>query len=459
MKNWKKNSWRKYPVKHIPEYPDKKELEQVLDKIKSFPPLVFAGETRHLKQQLSDVVDGKAFLLQGGDCAESFAEFHPDNIRDTFKLMLQMSLVLTYSASLPVVKLGRIAGQFSKPRSAPTETKDGIELPSYLGDNINGIDFNEKARIPDPKRLFKAYSQSASTLNLIRAFSHGGFADLKKVHTWNLGFIKKSAETKRFKELEDQIANALAFMDACGINSDFNRRLKTVNFWTSHEALHLPFEESMTRVDSTTGEYHDTSAHFVWIGDRTRQLDGGHVESCRGIENPIGIKCGPTSKPEEIAKICELINPKNEKGKITLISRFGHQNVEKFLPKLIRGIKKEGLNVVWSCDPMHGNTIKSTTGFKTRPFNDVVSEVKNVFGVHQSEGSYAGGLHVEMTGQDVTECTGGARKISDADLSSRYHTHCDPRLNRAQALELAFLISDEIKKNSSYSKNAIQAAS
>ena len=459
MKNWKINSWRKYPVKHIPEYPDKKELDQVLDKMRTFPPLVFAGETRHLKQQLAEVVDGKAFLLQGGDCAESFAEFHPDNIRDTFKLMLQMSLVLTYSASLPVVKLGRIAGQFSKPRSSPTETKNGIELPSYLGDNINGIEFSEKARVPDPKRLFKAYSQSAATLNLVRAFCHGGFADLKKVHTWNLGFIKKSPEAKRFKELEDQIAKALSFMDACGINSDFNRRLKTVNFWTSHEALLLPFEESMTRLDSTTGENHDTSAHFVWIGDRTRQLDGGHVEFCRGIENPIGIKCGPTLKAEDLIKLCNKINPTNEKGKITLISRFGHQNVSKHLPKLIRAIKKEGLNVIWSCDPCHGNTIQSTTGFKTRPFNSVLSEVKNVFACHQSESSYAGGLHIELTGQNVTECTGGAQKISDKDLSSRYHTHCDPRLNANQALELAFLISDEIKKNSSYSKNAIQAAS
>jgi 3-deoxy-7-phosphoheptulonate synthase len=296
MKNWKKNSWRKYPVKHIPEYPNKKELDSVLDKLGTFPPLVFAGETRHLKSQLADVVDGKAFLLQGGDCAESFAEFHPDYIRDTFKLMLQMSLVLTYSASLPVVKVGRIAGQFSKPRSSPTETKNGVELPSYLGDNINGMEFSEKARVPDAKRLFKAYSQSAATLNLIRAFCHGGYADLKNVHTWNLGFIKNSPELKRFKELEDRIADALAFMEACGINSDFNRRLKTVNFWTSHEALLLPFEETMTRTDSTTGENHDTSAHFVWIGDRTRQLDGGHVEFCRGIENPIGIKCGPTLK-------------------------------------------------------------------------------------------------------------------------------------------------------------------
>ena len=459
MKNWKPNSWRKYPVKHVPAYESEKELNQVLTKIKSFPPLVFAGETRHLKDQLSQVVDGKAFLLQGGDCAESFAEFNPDNIRDTFKVILQMSLILTYSASLPIIKLGRIAGQFTKPRSAPTEKQGDKELPSYLGDNINGIDFTEEARRHDPKRLFKAYSQSASTLNLLRAFSNGGFADLKNVHLWNLGYIKKSPQAKKFKELEDKIADALAFMDACGINSDFNRRLKTVNFWTSHEALHLPFEETMARVDSTTGECHATSAHFVWIGDRTRQLDGGHVEFCKGIENPIGIKCGPTSKPEEIAKICEAINPKNEKGKITLISRFGHDQVEKFLPKLIRRIKKEGLNVIWSCDPMHGNTIKSTTGFKTRPFNKVLNEVKNVFAVHQSESSYAGGLHIEMTGQNVTECTGGAKNISEQDLSSRYHTHCDPRLNADQALELAFLISDEIKKNSNYARNAIKAAS
>jgi len=459
MKKWKLNSWRNYPVKHIPNYKDEKELNMVLGKIRKFPPLVFAGETRHLKDQLSNVVDGKAFLLQAGDCAESFAEFNPDNIRDTFKVILQMSLVLTYSASLPVIKVGRIAGQFSKPRTSPTEKKGNEELPSYLGDNINGIEFTEKARKPDPKRLFKAYSQAASTLNLIRAFCHGGFADLKNVHLWNLGYIKKSPQAKKFKELEDKIADALAFMDACGINSEFNRRLKTVNFWTSHEALLLPFEESMTRIDSTTGEYHDTSAHFVWIGDRTRQLDGGHVEFCRGIENPIGIKCGPTTKADEIVKIVNVINPKNEKGKITLISRFGHENVEKFLPRLIRTIKKEGINVIWSCDPMHGNTIKSASGFKTRPFNNVLKEVKNVFAVHQSEGSYAGGLHIEMTGQNVTECTGGAQKISDQDLSSRYHTHCDPRLNANQALELAFLISDEIKKNSIYARSGIRAAS
>ena len=459
MKKWTLSSWKNYPVKHIPKYEDEKELAMVLKKVGTFPPLVFAGETRALKKSLAQVVEGKAFLLQGGDCAESFAEFHPDNIRDTFKVILQIALVLTFSASLPVVKVGRIAGQFSKPRSSPIEIKDGKELPTYLGDNINGIEFSEKARKPDPKRLFKAYSQAASTLNLLRALSQGGFADLKKIHLWNLGFVNKSPEGKKFKEIEDKISDSLSFMEACGIHPDHNRRLRTVNFYTSHEALLLPFEQSMTRIDSTTGEYHDTSAHFVWIGDRTRQIDGGHVEFCRGIENPIGIKCGPTSKPDEIVKICNVLNPNNEKGKITLISRFGHENVGKFLPKLIRAIKKEGINVIWSCDPMHGNTIKSTTGFKTRPFNNVLKEVKNVFAVHQSEGSYAGGLHIEMTGQNVTECTGGTQKISDKDLSSRYRTHCDPRLNANQALELAFLISDEIKKNSIYARSGIRAVS
>mgnify|MGYP001217191325 FL=1 len=458
MKKWNKNSWTKFPAKHLPVYQDKKELELVLSKVKKYPPLVFAGETRSLTKSLADVVEGKAFLLQGGDCAESFAEFHPDNIRDTLKVILQMSLVLTASASVPVVKIGRIAGQFSKPRSSPTEKKNGKELPSYLGDNINGMEFTEKARVPDAKRLFRAYSQSASTLNLLRAFSQGGFADLRQVHLWNLGFIKDKTKGK-YKEIEDKISDALSFMEACGINSDNNRRLRTVNFYTSHEALLLPFEEAMTRIDSTTGEYHDTSAHFVWIGDRTRQLDGGHVEFCRGIKNPIGLKCGPTLKTEELIKLCNILNPNNEPGRMTLISRFGSENVEKFLPNLIKSIKKEGLNVIWSCDPMHGNTIKAATGFKTRPFDNVIKEVKNFFEVHQSEGTYAGGLHVEMTGQDVTECTGGAQKISEKDLSNRYRTHCDPRLNADQALELAFLISEEIKKNSKYSKKIIQAAS
>ena len=459
MKKWTLNSWRNSPVKHIPKYEDEQELAMVLKKISSFPPLVFAGETRSLKESLAQVSEGKAFLLQGGDCAESFVEIHPDNIRDTFKVILQMALVLTFSASLPVVKVGRIAGQFSKPRSSPTEVKGEKELQSYLGDNINGIEFSEKARKPDAKRLFKAYSQAASTLNLLRALSQGGFADLKKIHLWNLGFINKSSEGKKFKEIEDKISDALSFMEACGLHPEHNRRLRTVNFYTSHEALLLPFEQSMTRIDSTSGKYHDTSAHFVWIGDRTRQPDGGHVEFCRGIENPIGIKCGPSLKDNELVKLCNILNPKNEVGRITLISRFGADNVEKYLPKLIRTVKKEGLKVVWSCDPMHGNTIKSASGFKTRPFNNVVKEVKRVFSVHKTEGSYAGGLHIEMTGQHVTECTGGAQKISEKDLSHRYHTHCDPRLNANQALELAFLISDEIKKNSQYSKNIIQAVS
>ena len=458
MKKWNLNSWTKCAAKHLPVYQDKKELDLVLSKVKRYPPLVFAGETRSLKKSLGDVVKGKAFLLQGGDCAESFAEFNPDNIRDTFKAILQMSLVLTHSASMPVIKVGRIAGQFSKPRSSPIEKKDGKELPSYLGDNINGMEFTEKARVPDAKRLFRAYSQSASTLNLIRAFSQGGFADLRQVHLWNLGFINEKTKGK-YKEIEDKISDALSFMEACGINPESNRRLRTVNFYTSHEALLLPFEEAMTRIDSTTGEYHDTSAHFVWIGDRTRQLDGAHVEFCRGIKNPIGLKCGPTLKPDELIKLCNVLNPENEAGRLTLISRFGAEKAEEFLPKLIREVKKEGLNVIWSCDPMHGNTIKATSGLKTRPFDNVLKEVKNVFGIHQAEGSYAGGLHVEMTGQDVTECTGGAQKISDSDLSNRYRTHCDPRLNASQALELAFLISEEIKKNSKYSKNIIKEAS
>ena len=458
MKKWTSNSWKNYPAKHLPEYQDQKELDLVLSKLKNYPPLVFAGETRSLKKSLAQVVEGKAFLLQGGDCAESFAEFHPNNIRDTFKAILQMSLVLTHSASLPVIKLGRIAGQFSKPRSSPHEVKDNKKLPSYLGDNINGMEFTESARIPDAKRLFRAYSQSASTLNLIRAFSQGGFADLRQVHLWNLGFINEKTKGK-YKEIEDKISDALSFMEACGINPDTNRRLRTVNFYTSHEALLLPFEESMTRIDSTTGEYHDTSAHFVWIGDRTRQPDGAHVEFCRGIKNPIGLKCGPSLKTDELIKLCNILNPENEPGRLTLISRFGHDSADKFLPTLIRAVKKEGLKVVWSCDPMHGNTIKAATGFKTRPFDNVLKEVKDVFAIHQSEGTYAGGLHVEMTGQDVTECTGGAQKISDDDLQNRYRTHCDPRLNASQALELAFLISGEIKKNSQYSKNIIQAAS
>ena len=458
MTKWKLNSWKNKPVKHIPNYNNKDRLNNILKELSSFPPLVFAGETRSLLKNLADVSQGKAFLLQGGDCAESFAEFHPNNIRDFFKVMLQMSLVLTVSSNLPVIKVGRIAGQFSKPRSSPTEKIDNIELPSYLGDNINGSEFTKESRKLDPNRLLKAYSQSASTLNLLRAFSQGGFADLNKVHLWNMSFINDNAKTK-FKEIEDKVSDSLAFMQACGITSETNRRLRTVNFYTSHEALLLPVEEVMTRIDSTTGEYHNTSAHFLWIGDRTRQLEGGHVEYCKGIKNPIGIKCGPTSEPKEIIKLTEILNPDNDAGKITLITRLGHDKVKTRLPKLIKEIKKAGRNIIWSCDPMHGNTIKSSTGFKTRPFDNILKEVKEFFDVHQAEGTFGGGLHIEMTGQNVTECTGGAQNITDKDLSSRYHTHCDPRLNANQAIELAFLISEEIKKNSHFSKNKIKFAS
>jgi len=458
MKNWKPNSWRAKTAKHLPVYENEGKLNEVLKEISKFPPLVFAGETRTLKHMLGEVSEGKAFLFQGGDCAESFEEFHPDNIRDLFKVILQVSLILTVSSHLPIVKIGRVAGQFSKPRSSSTEVVDGKELPSYLGDNINGMKFDEQSRRPDPARLLKSYSQSASTLNLLRAFSQGGFADLSKVHLWNMDFVNKSAD-KKFKEIQNKVMEALNFMNACGITIEQNRRLRTVNFYTSHEALHLPYEEAMTRVDSTTGEHHDTSAHFLWIGDRTRQIDGAHVEFCRGIKNPIGIKCGPSLDPKELIKLIEVLNPEDEAGRITLIARFGHDKVEKFLPKLIQTVKKSNKKVIWSCDPMHGNTIKSTTGFKTRPFKDIISEVKSFFDVHQGEGTYAGGLHIEMTGKNVTECIGGAQNITDKDLSSRYHTHCDPRLNANQAIELAFLISEEIKKNSKYSINSIRKAS
>jgi len=459
MTHWQTDSWRNFTAKHIPDYPDGDHLAEVEKTLQGFPPLVFAGEVRSLKRSLADVAEGNGFLLQGGDCAESFSEFHADNIRDTFRVILQMAVILTSGVNLPVVKLGRMAGQFAKPRSSATETIDGIELLSYTGDIINDIRFDADKRQPNPDRMLKAYSQAASTLNLLRAFADGGYADLRHVNSWNMGFVKSGPQGERYRHLAHQIQESLYFMEALGINSTNTPQLRQVHYYTSHEALLLPYEEALTRVDSTSGDVYNTSAHFVWIGDRTRFKDSSHVEYCRGIKNPIGIKCGPSLKDSELIKLCNILNPKNESGRITLISRFGADNVEKFLPKLIRSVKKEGLNVIWSCDPMHGNTIKSANGFKTRPFNNVVKEVKRVFSVHKTEGTYAGGLHIEMTGKNVTECTGGAQKISEKDLSHRYHTHCDPRLNANQALELAFLISDEIKKNSQYSKNIIQAVS
>ncbi len=444
---WKIDSWRNYRTKHIPEYPDRDHLLEVEKTLKSFPPLVFAGEVRSLKKSLADVAEGRGFLLQGGDCAESFTEFNADNIRDTFRVILQMAVILTSGINLPVVKVGRMAGQFAKPRSNSVEKVNGIELPSYNGDIINGIQFKESERRPDPDRLLKAYSQAASTLNLVRAFADGGYADLRHVYSWNMGFVKSGPQGERYRYLANQIQDSLNFMDALGINSSNTPQLRSASYFTSHEALLLPYEEALTRVDSTSGNIYNTSAHFVWIGDRTRFLDSAHVEFCRGIENPIGIKCGPSLEPDDLIKLLDILNPKDEAGRITLITRYGSEKVKKYLPDLISKVQKEGRSVIWSCDPMHGNTIKSSTGVKTRIFDKILSEVKENILIHQAEGSYPGGIHLEMTGQNVTECIGGLDEISEEDLSDRYHTHCDPRLNANQAIELAFLIADELKNN------------
>ncbi|QGZ95060.1 class II 3-deoxy-7-phosphoheptulonate synthase [Terricaulis silvestris] len=443
---WTPAGWRSKPAKHIPtDYPDPEALTRVEHQLRSYPPLVFAGEARNLKAKLAEVAAGKAFLLQGGDCAESFKEFHPDNIRDTFRTLMAMSVVLTFAASRPVVKIGRLAGQFGKPRSELTETKDGVTLPSYRGDNINGMDFTPESRTPDPERLIKAYSQSAATLNLIRAFANGGYADLHNVHRWMVGFVADSPQGKRYQEIADRISEAIDFMEACGITPESVPQMKQVDVYTSHEALLLGYEEAMTRVDSTTGDWYDTSAHFVWIGDRTRQPDGAHVEFARGIKNPIGIKCGPSLDPDELLRLIDVLNPNDEPGRLTLIARFGSDKVEAGLPKLARAVTKAGRNVVWSCDPMHGNTLKTENGFKTRPFDRILAEVRAFTSILPAEGAYPGGVHVEMTGQQVTECLGGAAAVTEEDLSSRYHTHCDPRLNGQQALDLAFLIAEQLR--------------
>ena len=444
---WQNNSWRKYRAKHIPEYPDKHGLKIVEETLKAFPPLVFAGEVRSLRKALSEVAEGNGFLLQGGDCAESFTEFSADNIRDTFRVLLQMAVILTSGINVPVTKVGRMAGQFAKPRSSATETIEGKALPSYAGDIINDIEFIDEKRIPDPQRLLKAYSQAASTLNLLRAFADGGYADLRHVNSWNMGFVKSGPQGERYRHLAHQIQESLNFMEALGVTSDNTPQLRKVSFYTSHEALLLPYEEALTRIDSTSGDIYDTSAHFVWIGDRTRFKDSAHVEFCRGINNPIGIKCGPTLNVDDLIELLDILNPNDDAGRITLITRYGHDKIGSYLPKLIRRVKDEGRTVVWSCDPMHGNTIKSNSGIKTRKFNRILSELKLNIQIHKAEGSHAGGVHLEMTGQNVTECTGGLDDISDADLNDRYRTHCDPRLNANQAIELAFLIADELKQN------------
>ncbi|WP_298199749.1 class II 3-deoxy-7-phosphoheptulonate synthase [Novosphingobium sp.] len=448
-KNWNPDSWKTHEAKHMPVYPDSARLNAVESTLTSFPPLVFAGEARALTADLAEVAAGRGFLLQGGDCAESFAEFHPNNIRDTFRVLLQMAVVLTFASKQPVVKVGRMAGQFAKPRSSPTETVDGVELPSYLGDNINGIEFTPESRIPDPERLLKAYSQSAATLNLLRAFAHGGYANLRQVHQWTLDFMDRSPWAQKFAEVSDRIGEALDFMQACGIDPQTVPQLQGTSFYTSHEALLLPYEQALTRQDSLTGQWYDCSAHMLWIGDRTRFEGSAHVEFLRGVGNPLGMKCGPSLSADALLKLLDTLNPARQAGRITLISRFGHDKVEAGLAPLVRAVAREGHPVVWSCDPMHGNVIKADNGYKTRPFDRILSEVKGFFAVHRAEGTHAGGIHIEMTGRDVTECTGGAIALTQEGLADRYHTHCDPRLNAAQSLELAFLLAEELNREAS----------
>jgi len=443
--SWSPDSWRSKDIRQVPEYPDKALLAAAETQLKTYPPLVFAGEARQLREELAEVAAGRAFLLQGGDCAESFAEFHPDNIRDTFRLLLQMSVVLTFAASRPVVKVGRLAGQFAKPRSEPTEKQGETELPSYRGDCINGMEFSQEARTPDPDRMIQGYNQSAATLNLLRAFAQGGYADLNKIHRWTLGFLENSPVGERYRDLAGRISETLEFMRACGLTPENARQLRETNFYTSHEALLPNFEAAMTRVDSTTGHWYDTSAHMLWIGDRTRDPDEAHIEFLRGVGNPVGCKAGPSQEPSDLLRVIDALNPKNIPGKITIITRMGSDMVETRLPALVRAVQSEGREVVWSCDPMHGNTIKSGNGFKTRPFDRVREEVERCFDVHHAQGTYLGGIHLELTGQNVTECVGGAQAITEARLGDRYHTHCDPRLNADQSLELAFLIAETLK--------------
>ncbi len=441
---WSPESWRTRPVAQVPDYPDAQALADVERQIAGFPPLVFAGEARKLKRALAKVAAGEAFLLQGGDCAESFNEHSADNIRDFFRVFLQMAVVMTFAGSSPVVKVGRIAGQFAKPRSAPTEKKGDVELPSYRGDIVNGMDFTAEARIPDPRRQLEAYRQSAATLNLLRAFATGGYANLENAHRWMLGFVKDSPQSDRYQELADRITETLGFMRAIGLDPESHPELRQTDIYTSHEALLLGYEQALTRVDSTTGDHYDTSGHMIWIGDRTRQPDHAHIEFCRGVKNPIGLKCGPSLKPDEMLRLIDMLNPANEAGRLTLICRFGSDKIAEHLPGLIRAVEREGRKVVWSTDPMHGNTI-TAAGYKTRPFDRIMSEIRTFFAIHRAEGTFAGGVHLEMTGKNVTECMGGARAITETNLSEMYDTSCDPRLNAEQSIEVAFLVAELLK--------------
>ena len=445
--SWSPQSWREKPAQQLPAYRDESALQDVEAQLANFPPLVFAGEARELMSKLADVAHGKAFMLQGGDCAESFAEHGPNTTRDFFRVFLQMAVVLTFAGRCPVVKVGRIAGQFAKPRSAPTERQGEVELPSYRGDIVNDIGFDPASREPDPRRMLEAYRQSAATLNLLRALSQGGYADLERVHQWTLDFVKDSPAKERYRELAGRISESLDFMRACGITGATQPQLQRTSFYTSHEALLLGYEEAFTRVDSLTGDWYATSGHFLWVGDRTRQPDHAHLEYLRGIKNPVGLKCGPSLKPDDLLRLIDQLNPDNIPGRLTLITRFGADQVSEHLPGMIQAVEREGGKVVWSCDPMHGNTIKAASGYKTRPFGAIMREVEQFFDIHRAEGTHAGGVHVEMTGNDVTECTGGAMSISETQLSDRYHTHCDPRLNADQALELAFLIAERLRRD------------
>ncbi|MFS0736212.1 3-deoxy-7-phosphoheptulonate synthase class II [Sphingomonas sp. 1P06PA] len=440
--NWTPTSWQAHEARQLPDYPDPAALQAAEAQLASYPPLVFAGEARTLTADLAQVAAGKAFLLQGGDCAESFAEFHPNTIRDTFRVILQMAVILTFSSKLPVVKLGRMAGQFAKPRSAGTEQIGDVELPSYRGDIVNDIAFEGNARAPDPQRMIRAYSQAAATLNLLRAFSQGGYANLHQVHAWTLDFMGRSPWAQQYQAVADRIGEALDFMAACGINPETVPQLNSTQFYTSHEALLLPYEQALTRQDSLTGQWYDTSAHFLWIGDRTRFEGSAHVEYLRGVGNPVGLKCGPSLEPDSLLRMLDTLDPGRVPGRITLITRYGHDKIEKHLPALVRAVKREGRPVVWSCDPMHGNVVKAANGYKTRPFDRILAEVRGFFAVHRAEGTHGGGIHAEMTGQNVTECTGGAIDVTEQSLADRYHTHCDPRLNAGQSIELAFLLAE-----------------
>src|SRR5579875_2614655 len=455
--SWSPESWRAKPACQLPSYPDAARLAEVEARLRRYPPLVFAGEARRLRAALAKAAEGRAFVLQGGDCAESFSDFTANIMRDTFRVLLQMAVVLTFGARVPVVKIGRLAGQFAKPRSSDTETQNGATLPSYRGDIINGPEFTAAARVPDPARMERAYFQCAGTLNLLRAFAGGGYADLHEVHRWNLDFVARSPLAERYQDLASRIDETLGFMGACGMTSDTTPQIRETEFYTSHEALLLPYEQALTRVDSTSGDWYACSAHFLWIGDRTRQPDGAHVEFLRGVKNPIGLKVGPTTPADELLRLIETLNPADEPGRLTLIARMGAEKVRDKLPPLLRAVRRSGRRVVWLCDPMHGNTISTAARVKTRSFDQILAEVHGFFDAHAAEGSWAGGVHVEMTGRNVTECVGGAHRLTEADLGQSYETFCDPRLNAEQSLELAFLVAEELKSRRLAAEPAVAA--